>query len=195
MSDGSLSCDGRHIDFTSKDIVQVKNFIHCLGLENKIGKKLNGTGKVSYRVQFGDIAFYGFLLKVGLTPAKSKTIGKLKISPKYFFDFLRGLFDGDGSFYSYFDPRWKSSFMFYFAIASASPAHLEWIRGVLSESLGVKGHVTRDSKKSTLQLKYAKAESWKILKNMYYSREVVCLMRKRLKVEKALLFEGKRLPG
>lgn len=195
-SDGCLSKDGRHIDFTSNDIEQIHNFMKCLGLKNKIGEKNSGSdGERGKRVQFGDIIFYNFLVGIGFTPAKSKTIGEIYIPKKYFFDFLRGSFDGDGSFYSYYDPRWKSSFMFYTIFISASNKHIDWIREELFERLGVKGHITADLEKSTLRLNYAKVESWKILKNMYYSKHAVCLSRKRLKVEKALLIEGKTLPN
>lgn len=79
-------------------------------------------------VQFSDVLFHQFLISIGITPAKSKTIGIIKIPKKYFFDFLRGCFDGDGSFYSYYDKRWKSSFMFYLTLASASQDFINWIR-------------------------------------------------------------------
>jgi hypothetical protein len=194
-SDGSLSKDGRHIDFTSKDIEQVKNFKRCLGLNNMVGEKKSGVaGGVSYRVQFGDVLLYKFLLGIGFMPAKSKIFGKLNIPAKYFFDFLRGSFDGDGSFYSYYDPRWRSSFMFYTIFISASRQHIEWLQGVLLGRLGVKGYITTDFKKSTLHLNYAKGDSWKVLKSMYYSKHAVCLSRKRRKVEKALSVIGKVLP-
>ena len=77
---------------------------------------------------------------------------------KYFFDFLRGHFDGDGTFYSYWDPRWKSSYMFYTVFISASKRHIMWIRSMLSELAGITGHITKDQKKTVYQLKYAKAE-------------------------------------
>ena len=47
-------------------------------------------------IQFGDRIFYDFLISLGITPAKSKTIASLKIPEKYFADFLRGCIDGDG---------------------------------------------------------------------------------------------------
>lgn len=193
-TDGCLSTDGRHLDLTSKDMEQLKNFLKCLGIKNRIGKKISGYSKKLYtRVQFGDVVFYRFLLEVGLTPAKSKTLGSLNIPKKYFFDFLRGSFDGDGSFYSYYDPRWKSSFMFYTVFISASLKHITWIRQELSHLLSVKGHITYGGKKSTYNLKYAKAESIKILKKMFYSNNVVCLQRKRLKIKKALDIIGHTL--
>ena len=119
-TDGNLSSDSRHFDLTSKDKEQLENFLRCLGIKNKIGIKTSGLGKKSFRVQFGDVTFYKFLLNIGLTSNKSKKLGALDIPDKYFFDFLRGHFDGDGTFYSYFDPRWKSSYLFYTVFISAS---------------------------------------------------------------------------
>ena len=193
-TDGNLSPDGRHFDFTSKDKEQLRNFMKCLGIKVKIGYKISGyTGKKSPHIQFGDVNFYRFLLDIGFMPKKSKIISEIKIPNKYFFDFLRGHLDGDGTFFSYWDPRWKSSFMFYTVFISASKRHIDWIRNELFELLKIKGHIARDSKKSTYQLKYAKAESLKLLPKIYYNSGIVCLSRKRLKIEKALKIEGKKL--
>ena len=128
-------------------------------------------------------------LKIGLSPAKTKIISQLKIQKIYFFDFLRGHFDGDGTFYSYWDPRWKSSFMFYTVFISASKAHIEWIRSTLLKLLNIKGHITNDSNKTVYQLKYAKIESLKLLPKMYYSNEIVCLFRKLNKIQNAMRTE------
>src|SRR3990167_11054371 len=78
-TDGCLSIDGRHIDFTSKDLGLVEIFKENLNLSNKIGKKARGgqVEKKYFRIQFGDKSFYEFLLGIGLTPHKSKTIGPL----------------------------------------------------------------------------------------------------------------------
>lgn len=193
-TDGSLSRDGRHIDMTSKDKDQLENILECLGIENRIGEKSSGSSKRRcWRVQFGDVLFYRFLVDIGLTPAKSKIMGALAIPQKYFFDFLRGAFDGDGTFYSYWDPRWKSSFMFYTVFISASSSHIDWLRKKLSSQLNIRGHITHDNRKSTYQLKYAKKESLKILKKMYHNCEVPCLERKHLKIRKTLGMVGMSL--
>lgn len=47
-TDGNLSKDGRHFDFTSKDLDQIKNFKKILKLKNKIGKKYSGQYKFNY---------------------------------------------------------------------------------------------------------------------------------------------------
>lgn len=186
-TDGSLSKDGRHIDFTSIDIEQIENFKKSLGLEVKIGKKENGTGFSAFRVQFGDIEFCQYLNSIGLTQAKSLTLGKLKVPEIYFFDFLRGCFDGDGCSYSYWDPRWKSSFMFYISFCSASIEFIDWIRKEVENRLRINGHITSTKKKNTYyQLKYAKKDSTTLIKEMYKHKKSVYLKRKKLKIDESL---------
>ena len=188
VTDGSLSKDERHICLTSKDEELIENFQRALKIRYRVGRKGSGTQKDKryFLIQIGDVLFYQFLLTIGLMPNKTKIIGEVKIPREYFFDFLRGHLDGDGCFYSYWDPRWKSSFMFYTTFISASRSHIDWLRSEIFEALTVKGHITGDGKKSVYQLKYAKAESLKIIKNVYYNKQVLCLSRKRIKIEKAL---------
>jgi intein-encoded DNA endonuclease-like protein len=195
VTDGNLSPDGRHIHFTSKDLELARLFQAALGINVKIGKKASGTvrRKKYHVVQFGDVLFYRFLLSIGLMPNKSKVIGAVKIPPRYFFDFLRGAFDGDGCTYSYFDPRWRSSFMFYTTFVSASREHISWLREEIFKRLKIRGHITHDGKRTTMQLKYAKADSLKLLRRMYHAEDAVSLSRKRLKVEKTLGIVGQHL--
>lgn len=193
-SDGCLS-GGRHIIFVSKDLEQIQNFMKALSISVPVGKTESGhNGNSSFRIQFSDVLFYRFLEDIGLMPNKSKVIGKVKIPKTYFFDFLRGSFDGDGCTYSYWDSRWKSSFMFYTTFASASVGHISWVRNELYKKLGVRGHLTGDGRKTVFQLKYAKTDSVKVLSKMYESKDASCLSRKRLKIEEMLGIVGKSLP-
>lgn len=193
-TDGNLSPDGRHIDFTSKDVDQIKTFLKCLRIKNKIGYKIGGRyKKKTSRTQFSDVNFYKFLLDIGLTPKKSKTLGSLKIPNEYFFDFLRGHLDGDGTFYSYWDPRWRSSFMFYTVFISASKKHIDWLKSEIFSLLKIKGHISKDGKSVVYNLRYAKSESTVLLRKVYYKNNLVCLKRKRLKIEKALSIIGLKL--
>jgi intein/homing endonuclease len=190
-SDGSISSSGRHISFASKDLEQINNFLKALNISDiKIGKVLAGDKKSrSLRVQFGDILFCNFLKEIGILQNKSKTIGRLKIPQKYLFDFLRGSFDGDGTFYSYWDKRWKSSHMFYLEFSSASMDHINWIRHSLKNALHVTGHINQSKFRSVIKLKYAKREALEIISKMYYNPEVISLSRKRLKIERILEIE------
>jgi hypothetical protein len=182
-ADGCLSKDGRHIDFTSKDEELVVVFRKCLGLNTKVSKKLSGAGNASFHTQFGDVLFYRFLLNIGLTPAKSKTLSQLSIPSAYFFDFLRGVFDGDGCSYAYVDPVYKNSYRFYISFASASPRFLVWIQQSVHEQAGINGYINTPSKRpSQIQLKYAKRESLVLYNHLYYSPKVPKLERKYLKI-------------
>ncbi len=192
-TDGCLGKDGLLIDLTSKDREQLENFSKCLNVDFKIGNKMNSGIDKYLRIQFKNRFFYDFLLSIGLTPKKSLTLGEIKTPDKYFLDFLRGCFDGDGSFYSYWDKRWKSSHMFYVTFNSASLKHVEWLRDKISTLLIVRGHISKSkSARSIYSLRYAKKESMVIIKKMYYTPKVVCLSRKRLKIEKVLEIERKQ---
>lgn len=191
-TDGNLSKDGRHITFVSKDLGLIKTFNRSLGIKPKICLKKSGfaPNKLYYYVQFGDKNFYEFLTSINLTAAKSKTLGRLVIPKRYFFDFLRGCFDGDGSFYSYWDKRWASSFLFYLSFISASLNFLNWLRQSIRKPTGATGHIDL-SAGSTYQLKYAKKDARLIIKKMYHSTSLPLLKRKYTKVMLALSIDKK----
>lgn len=56
-SDGCLSKDGSHIDFTSKDLEQVENFRKVLGLKNRIGLKSRGKKGTSDKKYFRVVTY------------------------------------------------------------------------------------------------------------------------------------------
>ncbi len=194
-TDGCLYNDKRHISFVSQDRDLVQMFKDILGLDVKIGMKSHKRGgiKKTPHIQFGDVLFYQFLESIGLTSAKSLTIREVKIPKKYFIDFLRGCFDGDGSTYSYWDPRWRSSFMFYTGFASGSMPFLRWLRMEIFSRLKINGHLTEGKRKSCNQLKYAKKDSLILLKSLYYKGVKSYLIRKKLKIDRALAIVGEKI--
>jgi hypothetical protein len=179
-SDGNLGKDGMYLDVTSADIETIVTVKEILKLDNiKVGTKNNGS---TYRLQFKRILFHQWLQSIGLTPDKSRTIGQLDIPDRYFFDFFRGVWDGDGCIYSYFDPRWKSSFMFYISIASASPNFLIWLQESIERLIGTKGKITVGSK-NTEQLRFAKRDSRVLFAAMFYKKGLPHLPRKFAKAQ------------
>jgi len=193
-NDGNLSKDKRHIIFVSKDLQLIKTFQNCLGLKSKkIGLKGSGFSpeKKYYFVQFSDIKLYKFLITIGLLTAKSKSLNKIRIPKKFFSAFIRGLFDGDGSFYSYLDKRWPSSFLFYLSFCSASLKHLSWLRREIKKQFKISGHINKQAYSGVHQLKYAKKEAKILIKQMYPSGKVPCLKRKYNKIILALIKEKK----
>ncbi|MDP2632850.1 MAG: hypothetical protein Q8P25_04000 [Candidatus Curtissbacteria bacterium] len=195
-TDGCLSIDGRHIDLTSKDKDQIKTFAKLLNLKNKIGLKYSGSQKekIYCRIQFGNVKFYRFLIKIGLSPHKSKTLGILLIPNKFFRDFLRGHLDGDGCIISYEDryntpinPKYVyQRLMTYFM--SASKPHMEWLQMRIKNSLDIQGALLKrkpneERYATTWTLKFSKKESIILLNWLYYSPSVPYLKRKYRKAK------------
>lgn len=166
----------------------VDNYQRALGVSYSYCMKGPKTDPVKkyFVIQIGDVLFYKFLLSIGLTPNKSKTIGGIKIPIKYMSDFIRGLFDGDGCSYSYWDKRWKSSFLLYLSFCSASKKHILWLRGIIYKYAGIIGHISKAKTKSYYQLRYAKIESIKLFKYMYKDENSLFLTRKYLKIRECL---------
>lgn len=190
-SDGNLSSDGRHLAFISTDMDLIETFKKCLDLKNRVSLKKSdgysmGNKKKCYVVQFGNVKLYNFLTDIGLGPNKSKTIGSLLIPPAYLADFLRGLIDGDGSIGYFMHPESKRK-QFRIRITSASRLFLEWLRKRLTMSIGIKGSI--EIVPRAFQLNYYKDDSKKIVKFMYYSKDVPCLDRKFAKA-KLIMCEG-----
>jgi len=184
-TDGNLSKDLRHIEFTSKDLDQVETFASLLKLKNKISVKSS-----CYRIQFGNVKLYQLLLEIGLMPNKSLTIAELKIPNNYFRDFLRGHLDGDGSLIYYKDsyntkinPKYVyTRFFVYFR--SASEKHILWLRGRISKILGTHGSIsalkskTQKGSSQEFTLKFSTNEAKIIVNWIYYQQNLPCLKRK-----------------
>lgn len=197
-TDGNLSKDGRHIDLTSKDLSQIETFISILGLKAKIGLKTSGSSnKKYYRVQFSNVKFYKFLLAIGLTPAKSKILSEINVPNRFFIDFLRGHLDGDGTLFTYQDKYnnyrnriYVNTRVFMYFI-SVSQAHIIWLHQKINELLQVNGSIQQRVHKNKnystmLTIKYAKKESIKLLKYIYYEPNLPALERKSILAKQIL---------
>ncbi len=186
VTDGCLSKSGRHVEFTSKDLDQVENFLFALNIKSRITLKTRAKEKEKkyFRVQIGDVCFYRFLESIGLMQKKTLIMGQITIPREFFADFLRGHFDGDGYFYSYMDPRWKSSHMFYLVFTSASQDHLKWLNQMILDYYEIQGTISF-SRRCGL-LKYSKKKAEKLILIFYKDPKSLCLTRKRLKVSAGL---------
>ncbi|MBI3638400.1 hypothetical protein HY227_01500 [Candidatus Wolfebacteria bacterium] len=200
VTDGCLSKDGRHIAMRSSDIQLLKTFKKCLNLSNRISKTLNNgwSKKPSYVLSFGNVRLYRWLLKIGLFPAKTYTIGEVKIPDEYFRDFLRGHLDGDGSVWAYkdyYNTHKNSKYIYnrlFVRFISASETHIKWLRENIYKQFFIKGHTWKrlpsrqDQTTSIHEIKFAKKESIKLLNWIYYQNDLPCLERKRIIALKAI---------
>jgi hypothetical protein len=179
-ADGCLVNDNRHLNVTSKDYEVIETVQSILKMNVKVGIKISGFGTEAYNLQFSNVALYDFLVGVGLSPAKSKTIGRLNVPAEFYADFLRGHFDGDGTVYGYWDKRWRSSLMYYTGYISASPVFLDWIR-IMNLELAQTTPGKIKPGRGAQALTYAKADSQKLFSFMYYHDELPMLTRKYTK--------------
>ena len=129
------------------------------------------------------------MIHIGIYHAKSKTIRAIDIPQKYFADFLRGRFDGDGTFYVYWDKRWPNSFGFKTAFASAIPPFVLWLKGRLAKLYKVKGYLHQGP--GVLNLEYTKGDSKKIFHAMHYDTNNLCFSKKYLKMKSAFMMDEK----
>lgn len=183
-ADGNLSKDQRHISFISKDIELINHFREALSLQNKTMVNRSKNGRIWYVLTFGDKIFYRFLNDIGIKSAKSKTIQSVQIPKDFFADFLRGFFDGDGTFYTFWDKRWPNSFCFKLSFASASKEFLDWLMKELSEHYGTAGCIHKG--KGVDNLEYAKGDSRKLIEIMYADPLGLRLQRKFDRMQTAL---------
>ncbi len=189
-TDGSLSKDKRHIALTSSGIDLLKTFKKCLKLSNKITKNPSSliTKRQSFRIQFGNVQLYNWLLKIGLSSNKTFKVNKISIPDKFFPDFIRGHLDGDGSIISYTDyyntdknPKYIYQRLIIYLI-SASKKHILWLQNNIKRIKNIHGVIQiRKSpfkKNVYYALKFSKKESIILLKRIYYKDGLPCLRRK-----------------
>jgi hypothetical protein len=188
-SDGNLGRDGMYLEVTSKDKVLLENVLRILDMQHiTIGQKQNGTGGTAYRIQFKRVLFHKWLCSLGLTPNKSLIMGALNIPDKYFFDFLRGEWDGDGTIYRTHDLRWPNSQIVSLGFASGSIDFLMWLQETINSRLHTTGHIRRGA--HVVQLRYGRSDSKKIFDAMFYANTLPHLPRKFAKAKKIFKMTG-----
>lgn len=171
--------NGYHgLDITSKDLGILKLMKKQLGAEHKIGRKERG-----YNIQIRNKNIYNDLIKLGLTPRKSKVVKFPQLPNKYSPDFIRGLFDGDGSVMIWQEPRWKHTWQIRTSFTSGSLIFLQdlnqHLKAVADLSRGKISSVTRG-----YHLRYlSMSECIALYKFMYKNSSELYLKRKKAKFE------------
>jgi len=189
-TDGNLSKDGRHLTVTSADVDLLETLHRCLNLKARVTR--TAPGSRCHRVQWSDRNFHRWLRGVGLSPAKSRTLGMLAVPDEYLADFVRGCIDGDGSVVVYVDRyhAGKSArYVYkrlYVTLGSASRPFLDWLRAALGRLTGLSGSISQRAShrgRPYWVLRWARRESVRLLGWMYYAPSLPCLARKRHRAE------------
>jgi hypothetical protein len=137
------------------------------------------------------VLFYRWLQSIGLTPAKSLTLGGIDVPDAVFTDLVRGLVDGDGSLKSYIHhpagnvrryPNYRYERLTV-SFHSARPAHLTWLRKRLGGLLSIDGAILKAKLRAVstdpmYELRCGKHASLTLLHRMYADPDAPRLERK-----------------
>ena len=173
-ADGSMYCTRRKTYFiefqiTDKDLLLQIQIL--LGSNHKITERppRRSHQKPIFRLQIGCKKIFYDLAKLGFTQNKSKTVGLPPVPNKYFRDFLRGYFDGDGNvMFGYYRKEERKYLSKFFAtrFTSGSRLILDDIKKRLN-SIGTNGSLHFAS--GAWRLSYGAHDSEKLFQYMYHA--------------------------
>lgn len=107
MADGCIcvSNDKRRnrfvLNITSANLRHLFKIRRALRSKHKIGKKPSSNGNIGFQFQIRNSIITNDLVNLGIKPRKTLNLKPIKVPDKYFSDFARGFFDGDGTVYIY----------------------------------------------------------------------------------------------
>lgn len=163
-------------------------FLRSIGRPIRYGPLQTKRGGVYYRAAFSDVELYRWFTSIGLTPAKSLTLGGIDVPDAFLMPVVRGLLDGDGSIVNFVHNPTKRLYPNYryerlmAQFNSASRTHLEWLRGRLEPVLRTRGYIEVTPAKPPRYgfnvLRYGKHASIQLLGLLYPDPTVPRLIRK-----------------
>jgi hypothetical protein len=187
-TDGCLYNTGRHIAFTSKDPDLIETFMSCVGHLARPRIIVGPGGSRALQVELSDVELYEWLLRAGVMPRKSHSLGELRVPDEFFLSLVRGLLDGDGSISNFWHAPTKRTYPDYryerlvVTFTSASRRHLEWLQEQLQRRLQLKGWLVRQPPRANrldvFVLGYGKRASIRLLTAIYADPAAPKLQRK-----------------
>jgi intein-encoded DNA endonuclease-like protein len=192
-ADGSMIRNkrGAHfIEFTITDRIVLEQIQQATNSTHRIAKrKQRANHKTAYRLQIGSREWFEDLSGLGFMQNKSKRLPLPKIPQKYFGDFVRGYFDGDGCVYFNrlkFADRKKHRLILLTLFTSGSYSFLDTLWGAL-KTQGVHGGSLKNKTRG-FELVLSHRDSVALHHIMYHTGKTpeLWLPRKRNKLENAI---------
>jgi len=175
---GNLDKDRVQVEFVSTDMELIELYCDVLNLNNlHIGVTKRLFHKPCYRVRLSDSRFRKFLESVGLTAKKSRTLSSLAIPDKYFTHFLRGVLDGNGSWYILNSGAGRYQYL-RLELCSASKHFIQWIAQETDAHLGTRGLLYYKQSKRAYVLQYTHPGAIALGKWIYQEASMPGLARK-----------------
>jgi intein-encoded DNA endonuclease-like protein len=184
-ADGYLTLNNRganfwNIQITDRELLEeIKRVIKS---EHKISlKKGKDNEKDLHRIQIGSKEMCNDLRILGMKENKTKSLSVPNVPNKYFADFVRGYFDGDGCvFVGLIHKERKTKYLNIQVIfTSCSKDFLEQLRSRLENRGIFKGRI-QNRNNSFYRLVYSVSASLKLYKFMYNDKNRLFLERKKL---------------
>jgi len=175
------------LNITSVDKKHLYRIRKALSSTHKISKKTGRCANVAYQFQARNPIITQDLMKLGILPRKSHNLGPIEVPNKYFSDFVRGFFDGDGTVYIYKvngTPQIKAGFV------SSSLSFITRFNQQLCENLGIPTksiHQAVDKRKNRMtqyNICFYINDCEKLANFMYGNNTTLFLPRKRRIFEK-----------
>lgn len=193
-ADGSMVLNNRgahFIEFTITDRIVLEMIQKAVDSTHKIQKRShnNSAWKSQYRLQIGSKEWFADLSRLGFTRNKSNTLTFPKVPKKYFGDFVRGYFDGDGCVYFkrlHYADRKNLRWVLLTLFTSGSRLFLNALWNALKIH-GIRGGSLK-KKDRGFELVFSHNDSIALHRVMYHTNKVLelYLPRKRHKLENAI---------
>jgi len=171
-ADGYLTHNKRGANFWSIQITD-KELLECIrkvvGSEHKISEKIGkGNEKTLYRLQIGSKEMCKDLSKLGMFVRKTDSMSVPNVPAKYFSDFVRGYFDGDGNVWVGYlhKDRPKTTLSIQVALTSCSTNFLLELRRRLRLDMIIKRVISKGGS-NFYRLVYSVKDSLKLYDFMY----------------------------
>lgn len=180
---------GAHfIEFQITDRDLLIKIRKALGSNHKItARKRNKNWKTSYRLQIGSKRIFHDLIRLGITPNKSKSIGLPQVKSQYFSHFVRGYFDGDGNVwagYQHKNDRKKPTAVLLTRFTSGSRKFMVEFKGRLTKEIGLFANSSVLFYSNGYRLNYSTKDSIKFYNFIYSGNSNLYLSRKKRIFEK-----------
>lgn len=190
-ADGYITVNRRGGQFWSiqiTDKILLYKIRKVINSEHKVSKRQGGVNeKTQYRLQIGNIEMCHDLRKLGFSERKTKSMSIPNIPSRYFTDFTRGYFDGDGNVWvGWIHKDQKTpSLTLKTMFTSCSGIFLRRLLVELTR-FGLTGGSIYQSKGNYYRLQFSAKDSMKLYNFMYNhsTQEGLFLSRKKITFER-----------
>ena len=156
------------IQLTDKEIVYAIR--KTMNADHTISRRTRSSSERDiYRLQIGSKEMYEDLLKLGFSQNKTKRLLVPDMPKKYFFDFVRGYFDGDGNVWvgEVHKERKTRTLVIQIAFTSVSKDFLISLKNKLHEHGVIGGSIYSHKTKNYSRLAFVNSDALKISKKYF----------------------------